>query len=81
MEEEKKDVAFEDKHAAENIQKSIEDEKQEEIARYNRNRKIAEFLQNQKVRKFDAWSNWVDTLVEMTFFTPSNPLNLSSRFS
>jgi len=34
---------------AENIQKSIEEEKQEEIARYNRNRKISEFLMNQKV--------------------------------
>lgn len=52
LEEEKKDIAFEDKHAAENIQKAIEEEKQEEIARYNRNRKIAEFLMDQKVCEY-----------------------------
>ena len=49
MEEEKKDIAFEDELAAKRIQQLVEEEKQEEIKKYNYNRKVAQFCIDQKV--------------------------------
>lgn len=49
MEEERKDLQFEDEHVLQHIQNCIEEEKKAELDVLNMNKRNAEFLMNQMV--------------------------------